>query len=128
MLTVGKKLWWVPKEPTRRPCRNVEVLKVGRKWATLSNGHRIAIDSFIADGGKYSSPGRCYESKEQYTSIRRLNMAWEKFTHILYLQRTVPDGVTIDDIEAAKKLLRAGHSYLPDHSFGHDYTPEKENE
>lgn len=104
MLKEGQTLWWVPAQNRNAQGREVTVVKVGRKWATISNNYRIAIDNLVADGGIYSPPGQCYPSQAAYEAELALNAAWHKFRRSLDL-RAVPNGVTIDNIEAARKLL-----------------------
>jgi hypothetical protein len=57
-----------------------------------------------ADGGQYSSPGKCYFSEEVYLQEMEL-----RATHIdMYRKMSLyPEpGVTIEDVRAAAKLLR----------------------
>jgi len=47
----------------------VTVTKVGRRWATLSNGYRLDLTSEEwrdVYGEGYSSPGRLWDSEDQY--------------------------------------------------------------
>lgn len=101
---VGQKLWFVPsmyyhhKTPVE-----VVITKVGRVWLQTSN-HRINAITLEADGGKYSSPGKCYLSKEEYDAVNLKEVLWKSIkTDIAYM--SVPDSVTIENMEAARKLL-----------------------
>lgn len=64
-MKVGDKLWFVPSGTNggREPYYT-EIEKIGRKWVYLTNGYRIEPDTLWADGGQYSTPGRCMASKE----------------------------------------------------------------
>jgi hypothetical protein len=107
MLKVGQKLWLVYHERRRgEPCE-VEVVKVGRKWATLNrNRGRIDIETLHLDGGHYSSAGRCYLFKEQYESERDLSIAWVGFKREIHdMSGVAPKGVTIEKIKQARELL-----------------------
>ena len=75
MLRVGQKLWWVGNRSAgdgRQ--REVTVVSVGRKWATLDckSGYPIRndIETLWADGKGFWSPGRCYLSKQEYDDER----------------------------------------------------------
>ena len=103
-LIEGQKLWWVPQRHRNANEKEVTVLKVGRKWAQLDNNERIDIETLVADAGQYSSSGCCYLSREEYEQCKALTQAWSKLKHDLQYWRN-PEGVTIGDIEAARKLL-----------------------
>jgi hypothetical protein len=88
-LEVGQKLWFVPSERRYRDgdCE-VTVVKIGRKWATLDrdwfgNQLRIDLEHWYADGRGYSSPGRCYESQDQYGVIKLRDDAWSRFRQVV---------------------------------------------
>ena len=105
MLEVGQKLWWVSRSDHshRKDGREVIVTKIGHKWATLENGHRIDLKTMIANGGNYSSPGRCYLSHEDYDRLSRARDAWREFAQCLI--RPCPDDMTSERILEARKLL-----------------------
>lgn len=109
-LEVGQKLWFVYNTYSYRRLERAEgsevvVEKIGRNWAHLSDGHRINKESMVADGGKHSSPGRCYLSKEHYDAEIQLIRAWREFAQRVPMYG-VPKGVTIEDIKAAAALLK----------------------
>ena len=63
MIEVGQKLWFVPNERRHSDGYEVEVTKIGRKWAELGHAKlRIDLSDLIADGGRYPSPGSSPES------------------------------------------------------------------
>jgi len=101
-MIVGQELWWVPNDGKNQ--RLVTVLKVGRKWAELSNARRIDISTLCADGGGYSSPGRCHTSREEYEQTVKRNRAWSQLKRDLEY-KAIPDSVTTENIIAARKLL-----------------------
>lgn len=102
MLQVGQTLYFVG---SGRPARHgaVTVEKVGRKWATLSNGHRIDLETHRADGGDYSSPGRAYPSEAVYVAEQLTNAAFLKLKG--KMGWSAPDGVKVQDIYEAARLL-----------------------
>lgn len=104
-LSIGQKLWWVPHQRKWQQPKEVTVLKVGRKWAQLDNNERIDLETFIADAGQYSSPGRCYLSQEEYEAKVTIGSAWSNLKRSIDY-KSPPDGVTVEDIEAARQLLR----------------------
>ena len=104
-IEVGQKLWWVPFEGYYGSPREVTVVKIGRKWATLSNCHRIELDSWIADGGQYSSPGSCYESEKVYEEAVKLSADWAKLRGAVDMMRTRPECVTSESIVQIRQLL-----------------------
>lgn len=109
-LQVGQQLWYVPNKRPGQPYF-VTVLKVGRKWAEIGHRRRISIEGLFVDGGQYSSPGRCYLSKEDHEKEVALNSAWARFMEMArYANR--PEGVRLSQIENAARSL-FGKSVLP---------------
>lgn len=107
MLTVGQKLWWVPRHKAGRHGSEVSVVKVARVWAYLSNNYRCDRETLVVDGGGYSAPADLYLSKalfdgkvERESALRKLRGALDEWP------RTIADDVTVADIEAAGRLLR----------------------
>lgn len=103
----GMKLWFIPSDiGTERKGRYVIIGKVGRKWAELvdmgNRAKRVAVDSFHADGGEYSSPGEFWASKEEAEARVGLADEWERFyrslTHLL------PRGMTKDKLNQMRRL------------------------
>lgn len=99
----GQSLWWVGSDNAKTQ-RAVTITKIGRKWATLSNGHRIDIESMAVDGGGYNPPGECYESQQAYEQAIALIVAWQKLTRDLSGMRC-PAHMTIEKIAQARALL-----------------------
>ena len=104
-LTVGQTLYWVPSDLRWGKPKNVQVEKIGRRWAALSTGRRIDVETMWADGGEFSSPGMCWMSKEAYEAHHARALAWGRLATALR-NLSPPAGVTADDIAAARKLLR----------------------
>ena len=106
MLTVGQKLWWVSdRYRNTRELLEVEVTKVGRKWADISNRYRVNVQTLETIGKGYSSPGKCYLSKNEYLSEAKTIEAWLSLHGKLSRTYTPPHGVTIETIETVKRLL-----------------------
>jgi hypothetical protein len=85
-LTVGQSLWWVPSDRRDfRQARAATVEKIGRKWATLSNGHRIGLSDWIADGAGYSPPGKAWASEQSWRDQVELRAFWaDTFRRLSY--------------------------------------------
>lgn len=103
-LRIGQKLYFVPNHRRENPTE-VEVLKVGRKWAELSNHHRIDVQSWLADGGQYISPGQCHETREAYEAERSLDAAWNEVRRKVGAAYLRPISVSLERIEQAMSLL-----------------------
>lgn len=112
-LQVGQKLWYVPTENrrwTQGTGREVQVFKVGRKWAEIEERNygkplRIDVDTLVADDYGYSSPGRCYLSREHYEVAMLTQQTWEKLIRGLEHQWRAPDDVTLQDIHEVMRIL-----------------------
>lgn len=81
----------------------VTITKIGRRWLTLSNGHRADATTLYADGGQYSAPGRCFISRESREIERARDSAWTALRN--NMQRRAPDKVSAEDIAHATRLL-----------------------
>jgi hypothetical protein len=105
--TVGQSLWWVSSQRHYLGNRGVIVLveKVGRRWITLSNGHRIDVNSWYADGGKYTSPGRIYVSQEDYENTTRTQIAWDAFKKRIDRAYKVPTSMTSQKIAEIERMI-----------------------
>jgi len=101
-LKTGDKLYFLSYNKYRSS-EDVTVLKVGRKWATLDNQTRIDLSDWIADGGEYNSPGRCYQSKQEHDNEQKLLDKWEAFVKKLN-ERNPPDGMTLGKIAQLTEL------------------------
>lgn len=103
-LTEGRSVWWVPiYHPSRGS--TVTVVKVGRVWATLSNGHRANVKNGVVDGGGDTAPAELFDSEESWRAEVEVKRAFRILRNCL--PYTPPPGVTVDDIAAAAKLLGA---------------------
>ena len=103
-LEVGQQLYYVSNN-RRSSTQYVTIEKIGRKWIQLSNSHRVDKDTLIADGGNYSSPGRCYIDAEVYTKEQLRAAAWRDFKRDA-CSVAPHESVTLDDILQARKLLK----------------------
>jgi len=83
-----------------------DIIKVGRKWATLdSNMGRFDIKTWRIDGGAYSSPGTCYPNEQEYNDEQELNKAWRKLSDFFRHHYTRHPDVTVEKIKQAAELL-----------------------
>jgi len=103
---VGQKLWWVPARQRALP-EYVEVVKVGRKWATLDNRERCDVVTLAVDGGDYSPAGRLYLSQADADAETALRRRWGNLSQqVSQRYGNVPEGLTVADIDAALVLLK----------------------
>lgn len=108
-VVIGQKLWYVPRELRRADPREVTVTKVGRKWADVSGGHgRINVETLEVDGRGYSSPGKCWRSREEYEAYDALCKAWDELRTLLSRHWSPPAGVTLNQVANAKRSLFKG--------------------
>lgn len=104
---VGQVLWYVPfKGYGRGSPGEVTVKSVGRKWVTLSDNDRFDANTMLVDGRGYSSPGRLWLSKEEQEAHADLHNAWRAMRKHFDGLSYAPEGVTLNDIQQARKLLR----------------------
>ena len=96
----GQELWFVP----ARYCNDrkeyaVTVAKVGRAWATVSNGPncRFDLETLEFDTGGYNSPGCVYLSQEQWLLEKKRQLIWLNIGHAT--SRRLPDHVSVEQLE-----------------------------
>lgn len=108
-IKVDQELLYVPNHGRNAPCM-VTVKTVGRKWITLSNRLRIDINTLVADGGGYSSPGKCYLTKEEYEDFRRVSDKWKSVCSWLrdWRNTTKPEHIKESDIDMIINILGIG--------------------
>lgn len=102
VFTVGQQLYWAGMNNLRTH-GYVTAEKVGRKWVQLSNGHRINRETMRADAGHYTSPGRCYLSKDDYDNEMLRDRLTRRLKEAISNCRQFE--ATSEDIVAAGKLL-----------------------
>ena len=106
-LVVNQTLWFVGagRDNRSRGQGEVTVTKVGRKWIEVKGFYdcRIDVDTLQADGAGYSSPGRCYASEAAWREREGHRRAWVALRSAMPM--ACPDGVTLEQIVAASKLL-----------------------
>jgi len=103
MLSVGQKLWFVPKHGSGK---EIEVTKVGRKWAQASGvrqGVKIDVETLYAVDGGYSC-GRCHLDREKYETEQARQVEWLD----LYqrINSSPPSHLTLEDIREIRAKLR----------------------
>lgn len=107
MLVEGQELWFVPQQRYLGKPRFVTVTKVGRVWAQISEGgYRINKDTLAVDGQGFTSPGKCYASRELYEAETQRQETWSDLRRKIDRTWGAPDYVTAADIAAAAKLLK----------------------
>lgn len=108
-MKVGDKLYCVLTRTGGRevPCY-VVVEKVGRKWGSLDNRHRVDLETMELDGQGYVSPGKCYTSQTAYETERDLKATWSVLQRWIGDKWMPPKGVTPGAIKQAAKLLGLG--------------------
>lgn len=100
----GQKLWYVPTDGRDKP-HEITVGKVGRRWAETGYRLRIDVETLEADGGKYSSPGRCWITREAWQAEQSRQAAWSDLKEKMNRSWSAPDGVSIDAIHKARAFL-----------------------
>lgn len=111
--SIGQRMYYVRGERRGGPSW-VEITKIGRKWISaayvdnkgkLYSELRFDHETLYVDNGGYSSPGRCYFTKEEYDAECLLNLAWSNFSSAIRNQYRLQENVTLDQIQAAAKVL-----------------------
>lgn len=114
MISEGDTLWYVPDRENTRGADSfaVTVGKVGRRWAVIRKEGwtydfgRIDKETLCADGGAYTSPGRCWPSQSAYEAHIGKQKTWEKLQRKLAATWVCPDFVTSEDIDRIAAIMR----------------------
>ena len=102
---VGQKVWVEYYQNRAGSGGEIEVTKVGRKWAELDKGrYRVEIGSAQIDGGNYSSPGRVWPSKADADAYQDLRKAWSDLRRGV-VSYSPPEGLTLEAIAKAREVL-----------------------
>lgn len=103
-LTARQVVWYVPWHGNPR---NMTVSKVGRKWAATEERPdlKILIGTDEVHVPNFGRVGTIYLSREAREEQARLSAAWDDVRKDLYGKVTRPDAVTVEDINAARRLL-----------------------
>jgi hypothetical protein len=108
-LEVGDVLWFVPWFGVGEP-REVTVTKVGPLYADCGQdlpGYRVRIAGHGVVAKGHGIVGHCHDSQAEYEAMISADRAWSALnTHLDTASR--PASVTLDDINAAAKLLGVG--------------------
>jgi len=78
---------------------------MGRKWLYLHNHLRADSETLVVDGGEYSSPGKCYVSKEAREAELALLLAWDAFQVNVRNSYAAPRGISLEAIAKASEIL-----------------------
>lgn len=105
-LEVGQKLWYVPNS-SRDNQQEVTIQSIGRKWAKAGYVGNVDINTLEVDGGKYSSPGKCYLSQKEYDNYVLIRSAWAELARKIPMY-SLPEGMTQEKIDAISKLIFGG--------------------
>ena len=75
------------------------ITTVGRKWAPLDrNNWRLKIETMWIDGRGYSSPGRCWLSREDWLKEKERRDQWKIFRDLVMAKYAVPDHLATEEI------------------------------
>lgn len=106
-LQVGQTLYYVAND--RRDAHRdggAEITKIGRQWATVCIAYcnaRVDLETLEVDGGNYSSPGRCYLSREAWELERKTERALDDFK--VEVARLYATDITLEQIDQARRVL-----------------------
>jgi hypothetical protein len=82
-----------------------KIVKVGRKWLTLDNNEKIDLETLQMDGDYLN---KAYVTEAEYAQEHALSDAWSQFHAQISRAYSMPKGVSITDIEAARTILKLG--------------------
>lgn len=99
---VGQLLYWVNYERRMGPPSEVAIVKVGRRWLTLSNHKRVDRETLIEDS---DAPGLCYLSKAAHDAVEERQQAWSELKRRLWDSHNIPPDLSAQDIRRAMNLL-----------------------
>jgi hypothetical protein len=101
------RFWLVLNEKRHTKDREVTISKIGRKWVTLSDGNRFDRTSENwrnVDGAGYSSPGRLWDSTEQYEEYSLVRQIIDAIQRRFRFGRD-SENVSLENARQAARLL-----------------------
>ena len=116
MITVGQKLFYMPNRGYGRKVigYEVEVTKVGRKWAYIGDRFRFDIESMEVDGGQYVSPGNLYLSEADCIAADELDKDWSDLRESLARLGCRHKDITHNDMAIVRSALQLPTKTSPD--------------
>lgn len=104
---VGDTLYFVYSDKRRGKPVTVTIEKIGRKWMTVSPSWmpRINNETLYADGGAFSSPGRCFSSEGEYEATELRQKAWSSLHSKMSRLYSCPKHISTADIETIMSIL-----------------------
>lgn len=85
------------------------VHKVGRKWVHLTTtgrqDYRAPVGHPYLDGGKYSSPGRIWESEQAFADAQAQREHWAEFKRIVERHYDAPRGASAENLLEVCRIL-----------------------
>lgn len=106
-LVVGQELWFSPTVNLhhRPDSFAVTITKIGRRWANITRGlGRVDVNTLWVDGAGYTSPGRCWLSKDDWETEQLRQLAWRELEDFVRSNHRAPP-VSEPVIREAIKLL-----------------------
>lgn len=98
---VGQKLWFVP---ARGVGREVEIVKVGRKYAYFKYySTDVRVEKLCAAVKDTYASGTLWESEQACANNKATHIAWLRLKNSM--RYTPPPNVTIESIAKARDLL-----------------------
>jgi hypothetical protein len=100
----GDTLWYVPHISYRGSQRELTITKVGRIWASTGDRipTRIHKRTLEVNGEGFSSPGRCFRSRDHY---ERWKVAVDVWNRLRRRMNDCPPDVTEQRVRQAAALL-----------------------
>ena len=106
--TVGQKLWMVLFDyyDEHMAGQEVVITKVNRRYLVINyRNSKVEKSTLRIAGGVYGTIAQCYLSKEDHEKAVELRDTWKVFCQRMRSWR-MPEGVTVEDIREAMKLLK----------------------
>jgi hypothetical protein len=107
-LKPGDKVWFVPWRRHHGNARELTVMKVGRKWATLMEGRwewRANAATWVMDSGDNKAPGVLYASEAEWRVKIEAEGAWRSLREFMRDRNNPPPGLAVEDIRAIQRKL-----------------------
>jgi hypothetical protein len=119
-MNVGQKVWYFPRRgySTAAPGREVQVVKVARKWIYLHDGDHLWLElkvdrdqpnasqeGYTARDKRGDCVGKVYTDMQHKLYAGYRKAAWDKVEKFVSRCANAPDHVTLKDIRALAQIL-----------------------